>query len=1753
MKFDDAVQLLKAADNDGLRRVLIVTALPLELKAVLKDLKPVGSCTARDGSVFELARFNGTACDWLVVVGESGAGNLQAQATTTTALNDFGGFDLMLFVGVAATRKKLDAPIGSVVAANLVYQASSGKYEKGNFYSRPREFPIQRRLLGLIKKIAREERWHERLKPPYGGVMPGDAQYPQPFPPGALVAPIISVEAVSADVNSDLERQISDHFQDAVALEMEGYGAAHAAHNENLPCVIVRGISDAREGKEAGLDKIHQPIAAAHGAAFGFEIIDLWGSNYPSEIRGKISTLLPPVATPTLQPPVSVASPIQALPTPSAQGANPTLEPQTTLVLSFTGMKEDFPPATRDQIVAVVRALTGNPNLQMVGEEIGSYHLLLKANESDRAKIDTPKVYAELLDKFGAELIGVMTEAEYRSAPSLQSKLVDASHALMTWPQTLPDGTLIERPELQKLLSLVENAEGTTTALLGAPGSGKTALLATFSHNLKLQGIPFLAIKADLLGTNVASERDLQQELSLPELPSQILRKLSLYSPVVLIIDQLDALAGYVDLKTGRLSSLLNLVRSLGGQRGIHIVLSARTFEFEHDTRLKSVRAESLSLELPPWSSILKILSSNNIGAAGWPGDAQEVMRSPQALATLLKLAKPNKAEPFTTYQSALEELWIERVLEHPEGQQLSSLASTIAEDMAEMETLWVARSRYDNHAKALKILLADGILTHPNNPGSIGFSHQTVFEFALARAFAQKEGRLSGYVLEREDSLFVRPKLWAALNYLRSVEKATYLTELKAIWLSPHLRLHLRHLLIEFLGQQKEPIQEEVAIFEGALASPDRQAALQAIVGNEGWFTLFKFTSISAAMTEQKEAGVATAILSRACSFAPADVIELIKTRWLPCQEWDSYAWAVLQDCRNWDDRHLQAATTIIERSPLSPFAFDYMISTIGAEQPEIAMKLVLTRLNRNVAHAKEEADEGAAKRAAELDLQARLFTGSPAEAIAKVAEASDGWDCLEALAKSIPEQFLRSIWPWFTDVFTTLRELEKDQTENYPVRYLLDYRFDEEDSLKLGEHPILGALRTAAETFADRDSDHFLAWLDEVQNEEAAPAQRLFAHALASQPECYASRALKFLISDKRRFHLGNIEDYSGTTKRLVEAVSPYWSGKEFDIFVAEVNEYSPQPAEWRDAKSRQYFYQDTARLKAELFEALPPDRLSTETRAFINEERRRLGPDKRGATFSGPTWVGPSMSAEEIRKADDEDVVNAFRELPDATGWDNPKTWQKGGNVQLSRAFADFAKSNHSRAVEIIGRFDPTIGARAAGYALEAMAEDAPPELIASVMSDLENRGFAGEEFRGGTARAIERLIKRDVKIDDSVLNILVSWLSEADAPTIVTPEEAATDGDEEIFRDALPQAEPDEEKRRDGSILWGMGGISILPHGNFPILEVIIRILLDRRDCTRLLTILEEHLGRPESEKVWTSLLRLFPYIRPDDKTQLETFLLKLFKQYPDTATSHEAVVFLAHAYWTVPNFVRKVLTSWSENASPFVQQAFGELTTLVWLMKPELEWAKPMVETVLKNGVSPARTGAAYAAVHVWAETDKKERASQLLEQVIKSADDETWSAVVDLFRIVDELTPAREWIAVLEAIADQIPLQSKFNSSFVIERLQTLLPHHAPLVAKISIALASKWSEELNDMRTGTAAVAPELVDIAITLHRLGPQTRQAGLELFEKLLTINAYTARETLDQIDNRFRENAPQARLRLPRRNRRPARRAKRAART
>ena len=137
------------------------------------------------------------------------------------------------------------------------------------------------------------------------------------------------------------------------------------------------------------------------------------------------------------------------------------------------------------------------------------------------------------------------------------------------------------------------------------------------------------------------------------------------------------------------------------------------------------------------------------------------------------------------------------------------------------------------------------------------------------------------------------------------------------------------------------------------------------------------------------------------------------------------------------------------------------------------------------------------------------------------------------------------------------------------------------------------------------------------------------------------------------------------------------------------------------------------------------MPEDRISTTVRQLIREEVRAFGEQQVGTTFSDVQYVGSPMSRDAFAHATDADVIHAFEELPDATGWDHPRRFLKGGNIQLSREFAEFAKGDPERAARLIREFQPVFGVRAAGYAIDAMAETAEVSLITYLFIELVRR--------------------------------------------------------------------------------------------------------------------------------------------------------------------------------------------------------------------------------------------------------------------------------------------------------------------------------------------------------------------------------------------------------------------------------------------
>ena len=1651
------------------RRALILTTVVHESRAVRAYLTNPETLIGEKGAFYEYGRFSDPAGDWLIVHALTPQGNIGAGLVAGKAHQEFGNFHVQMFIGVAGSLKK-DIPIGSVVAGDYVYNGHSAKVEDTKTFVRPHGLVPARELLIAAQALIYSNEWIDLIRAPAGMDLPIKAEYPCEFPPSAFIKGIVSGEEVVAGGKSKRYVFLRTNFNDAGAVEMEGWGAMNAARDENAPAIIVRGISDMCAGKDYKTDSLHQPIAAAHAAAFAFSILSF---------RSKVPAPGGPVLDGEIKKPAAE----------SAAEAPTSEDHRVDFVFNFEGTKDEWSKEKIETVVESLKQTFGDAKLTLVRIDVRSVRLVMRIRDSDLAVLDLAKLREVALDS-GVTLLGATPLEMVGEAENAKDALAAASVDLLGWEKTLPNGTWLERPEREGIEARFK-LNSSSTVLLGEPGSGKSALLSKIASDLLDQGAAVFALKADFLSTEVQTETDLQRELQLPATPSDLMLCVAALQPVYVIIDQLDALASQLDLRSGRLNVLLNLVRHIGGATNVHVLLSARTFEYNHDVRLRAIEADAVTLTLPPWHEVKERLADVDIDSDIWPEKAREVMRIPQALKTFIALVSSGRTEPFSTYQAMLEQLWQDRIASANDSEHLTSLLSDLAGQMAEDEALWLAASRFDDRLKSLKRLEALGFIVRSENNLSIAFSHQTVFDYVLARTFVRKAMLLSTYVLERQDSLFIRAKVWSALNYLREAEVNSYKRELLDIWNTRDLRRHLRFLLIEFLGQVNQPLEFEIKCMTEVLTSPEiRIFGLKAIGSSSGWFAHFASTVVRDAMSgTDPEVGQALQILTHNWKTDSQQVIRLIKECWLPHPARDGYLWMAVRECPLWTDKVEELAVTVLKRGPIAIWQVSDTAMRLAVAQPDVALRLIRTKLDLLLSEAQEKPAPPPIPTASTEDEKILWsIRHRRAKEFEDLLDAME-WDDLPSLAEAAPVSFFQYLWTWYVAVFSEiLTRIDSEGIKHiYPGRYVLEIGLPPSGARSTSrEKPMMTALQVAVEELAEKASEEFLKWADENSNLEMLVVQQLIAYGFEIEAKQRASRALEWLLADQRRFQLGTSYGHRSTTIELVRASAPHWSDEEISRLEGAVVSYKPQvPVHLKKPEQRRLFGDEVRATKKDLLQAIGVERLTLQNRELVTTEQRALGDrfDRSISEVEGG-WIGSPMDAAAMAKAKDRDILKIFREIPDDTNWDHPTHWMRGGNIQLSRAFAEFARTDPERAVRVMEQYEPQKQERAAGYALDAMADETSNDsYVIEAFLDFEDRGFRAEEFRESAARAVEKIANRKAEISDDVIDILVDWLSLYCDP-----------GEEEVeIEDIKLTASSEDENLREGSILWGYGGMSTLPAGNFTVLSALASILLNRKDAgrDRYFSILEDHFLREKNPDIWKALLRRLGNAGGSTPQVVSTFIRKLFNRFPEILTTRDAVFFLAYAQRWDDQLVFDLISDWRKSDQAFLQQAYGELVGLVATVKAKDKWVRARDE-IFASGTDDVKIGLAHSAVNMWSDERLHLRAGDTLVALLEGASKELVATVMDVFRVVDELVPDKATSKLLRALADPSTDMSAAPVEFVVERLQMLLPHEVELIVTIAQKLVAAWRGELGDIRTGAAFAAPQLTDLALTLHRLG-------------------------------------------------------------
>lgn len=232
---------------------VILTALDLEYQAVREKLTDLQVHRHPAGTRFEIGDLGHNRSR--VALALVGKGNHPAAVLAERAIAEFAPV-AVLFVGIAGALWP-EVALGDVVVATHVYAYHGGTSEDDGLKSRPRVWEISHGPDQIARHVARTGTWARALPPA------------EPVP-AVRFGPIAAGEVVHDSLLSDQARWVRDHYNDALAIEMEAAGVAQAGHlNNSLPVIVVRGISDRADGSKAATDGARwQPRAAAHAAAF---------------------------------------------------------------------------------------------------------------------------------------------------------------------------------------------------------------------------------------------------------------------------------------------------------------------------------------------------------------------------------------------------------------------------------------------------------------------------------------------------------------------------------------------------------------------------------------------------------------------------------------------------------------------------------------------------------------------------------------------------------------------------------------------------------------------------------------------------------------------------------------------------------------------------------------------------------------------------------------------------------------------------------------------------------------------------------------------------------------------------------------------------------------------------------------------------------------------------------------------------------------------------------------------------------------------------------------------------------------------------------------------------------------------------------------------------------------------------------------------------------------------------------------------
>lgn len=1283
----------------------------------------------------------------------------------------------------------------------------------------------------------------------------------------------------------------------------------------------------------------------------------------------------------------------------------------------------------------------------------------------------------------------------------VEKDITRGSRGLADWPQKIW-GQHIERPEFDDLIRRINGHPAGSTLVIGGAGTGKSALLAELYCALKARGQIVLAIKADMLSPDIVGFADLARDLGMSGDIEQELLSRAVEAPVVLIIDQLDAVSEVMDQSSQRMQVLLRLASRLQeaeGQEGnklpIHVLVSSRPFEAKFDARFRLLDADELLLSLPPFERISALLGELGIDATVVPDSLKETLRTPFALGIYVDLAKSG-LNPTDLTAANLLDRWLDKKL--PLGAARASCMAflrQLAADMTQYESLWRPAAHYDpDYSEMLRWAESIGIVIRED--ASIGFSHQSWLDDFQAKTLRTAQG-LADYAWSRQEGLFARGTILRGLEHMRRVDMASYEMAIHLLLPSAKTRRHLRHLVADFLASADDPSASDIAWVEWmarndhALANRAfRQVAIRWPCWRSGLLPLLPIL-----LQDEQHRWNATMLLIREVVEDSSQVMDLVERYWSDVSH-DRDVFSLCERSGIATDRAIAHVRKILSRTVLADWAISHYARTLYENgNTRVALDFI--------------------------SFWVELQTGDRHNGIKVYG--------VEKIAAAAPLYCAERLLPWFVGLAS--RDIDEGRPgHRYTQSRSMPYDWKDDS----GEGHLTQLLRRALEESAASDPADVCALLATVSTVEIDEVQSLVADTLAANPTLLNEHALAFLFADQRRLHLGSdtFDDERGvgqmicgwSTSNLIAQIIPHLSQGDVERVRDYIESWEPWKEdlqEERDPAQRRQLLRWSDERRLRLLAELPVQVLTARRRRQVEEwkiEQPTLQAKHRGRMLA--RMVESPMSHDQMAKASDDAIIKMLNAVNDHAGrHENPKHWLKGGVTELSRAFAAFAKSFPDRAIRIIPRFQPGMHEQVTGAAIRELSavEAVNAQALKTLIWDVQSRGFSSTSFRHEIACAMETLSKRLKGLEGRDIELLRGWLQRD--PNVLAAE---TLRHAELNKSNRERNEKPDQ--RPEAMLFGRGGgMHFLPQRNFTLLSAIAAgyVHRDGVDCDGWLSELELHVTHPEDPEVWSAILMFRSHeLWWADAARVGELIEAIWRRFP-AAFEDAAVV---QSLWRLrvrmrTSLQQEIVNFWLSHSDHKLRQIGGEFSAASVIVDSAASCGMgEIVEAVMAGSDVFARSGVLFAAAAGWRSPDLDIRSRShtyliAVASIVSGFEAHALSTAVDRG---ERLPPDEMTRALLASVAVNIDLLKESMGLLFVRSLQHLLLYPGFEMLVLEIAEAATELARTSPDRTVGGLYDGEFIGLVIALQRSPIEIKTRAMTTYERLLDAEVYGAED-------------------------------------